>query len=463
MPTIRERLFGKKISIFVDKTTGRPKTIISTGKSKGGLGGGGSQRTEAQLKQFWNYYESEGTIFASINTTAWNSVMVGFVLVSSDEQAKILIHDSLELMDIDSILLDTVIYGLVFGDAFIEKVKSGKSVVRLKTVDPTTMQINIDEYGEIISYQQKIQGKLLAPLKPEDIIHMRFFPKPDSPYGVSLISPSKDTIDRKITTDESIAKAIGRHGTPKYVIKVGSPEDIPPDEVFEDIKSKLEDIDSTNEFIIPGMVDISQIDETGVQSVKEYFDYFQTQLIVGLLCPEEALGQGKGSTEATARVKEIMYERFIKAIQHKITTLVRLEVINPILESNGKDPNLVYMRFNSVTDADEAIKAKWLGNLLRGFPEGQLPFTIDEIRAVFDYPPMSSSVPKGSEPKVPPKGQQKPGQPESAPEEKPEETEEQPQKPKEQSKIWEVKKLVYDLQDELEIMREELDAAKNKS
>ncbi len=458
MPTLRERFFGKRRSIYLDEA-GNPKTIVGTGKSKGGLSMGGSTRTDSLLKQFWNYYEGEGTVFASINTTAWNSVMVGYFLVSDDENSKLLIQNALEIMDIDAILLDSVIYTLVFGDSFIEKVKSGKNVVRLKTVDPITMQINTDEHGEITDYQQKIKGQLLPKLNKEDIIHFRFFPKPDSPYGISLISPSKDTIDRKLTTDESIAKAIGRHGTPKYIVKIGNEENIPDNSVFEKIKSTLEDIEAINEFIVPGTIDISTLDESGVQNVKEYYDYFQTQLIVGLLCPEEALGQGKGSTEATSKVKEIMYERFIKAIQHKMSTIVRLEIINPILLANGKEENTVHMRFHSVTDADEAVKAKWLGNLLRGFPEGPQPFSIDEIRAIFDYPPLDKSMAPGEQPvKEPKKPTKEPGEPKEEPEEpkKPE--------PKLESKVIKgLKSSIKDLEYELEELREEINGRKNNS
>lgn len=459
MVSLRERLLGRKRSIYLD-AAGNPKTVIGAGKSKGGLSMGSTTRSEALLKQFWTYYEGEGTVFASINTTAWNSVMVGYFLVSKDEKAKLLIQSALEYMDIDAILLDSVIYALVFGDSFIEKVKSGKNIVRLKTVNPITMQINTDEHGEVTDYQQKIQGQLLPKLREEDIIHFRFFPKPDSPYGISLISPSKDTIDRKLTTDDSIAKAIGRHGTPKYIVKVGNEENIPDASVFTSIKSTLEDIEAINEFIVPGTIDISTLDESGVQNVKEYYDYFQTQLIVGLLCPEEALGQGKGSTEATSKVKEIMYERFIKAIQHKMTTVVRLEIINPILLANGFEENTVYMRFHSVTDADEAVKAKWLGNLLRGFPEGPQPFSIDEIRAIFDYPPLDKSVAPGEQPMKEPKT--------PAPEKKPTGEKPEEEKPEKEQKLESkvvkgLKNSIEDLKDELEDLKEELNARKNKS
>lgn len=402
------RGFGRKKSIFIDDE-GRPKTVIVTGQAKGkNIPAPSPGRDEQTLKQYWNYYTTDGTIFASVNITAWNSVMVGYNLLSDNPKAKEIIQRKLEQMDLDGILLDNVVYTLIFGDSFIEKVRSKKKpedikkaskvlqdkkkpsgfLVRLKSVNPITMTINADEYGTITGYTQTIEGKKLeTKILPEDILHNRFFPRPDSPYGISLIEPSRITIDRKLDTDETIYQAIKRH-TPKYVVTLGEKDDIPGKAVFDKIKSELEDISAKNEFIVPGTVSIATIDERGVPNVEQYFSTFQTQMIIGLLCPEEALGLGTGSTEATSKVKEIMYERFIKAIQHKLATRIRLEVINPILLENGMDEDIVFMRFNSVTDADEAVKAKWMGNLLRGFQFSDKPFTVNEIRAVFDFPPI---------------------------------------------------------------------------
>jgi len=386
------KIFPEKQSKYLTKG-GRPKTIIATGQKSEGGKGGDTTRTEKKLKSYWDYYEGEGIIFASISITAWNTVMVGYHLTSEDDGAKEIVQQAFDATDIDGAILDNTIYALVFGDSFVEKLKGTTEGTKsinyfdLHTIDPITVLANTDEFGRITGYQQKIGGKVLpTKLKPEQVMHFKFFPKPSTPYGVSLLQPSIDTIDRKVKTDESLANAIQRHGTTKYVVSVGNDEEIPPESVFTSIKAKLEDIDSQNEFIIPGLVSIDTIDDKGIQGVKEYSDYFQTQLIVGLLCPEEALGQGRGSTEATSKVKEIMYERFIKSIQHKIATKMKKELIDPILIENGKEPGLVGMRFNSVTDADEAVKAKWMGNLLRGFPTGKMPFTINEVRSVFDYP-----------------------------------------------------------------------------
>ena len=383
----------KKYNKFLN-ADGTPKTVVvarDTGTTTS-IGTGTQNRTTAMLRQYWNYYRQDGTVFASINITAMNTIMVGYSLISENDDAKNLIKKKLASLSLEDILLDNTIYALVFGDAFIEKIpyknKNG-DIARLKTVNPVTMIINSNKYGEIDSYQQVIGGKTLdVILKPDDIIHIRFFPRPESPYGLSIIEPSKITIDRKMSIDDSLTTAIIRHGTGKYVVTVGDKNEIPPKPVFDKIKAELENITAKNEFIVPGVVSIDTIDEKGVQGVKDYFDYFQTQLVVGLMCPEEALGMARGVTNATAKVKEIMYERFIKSLQHKLSNLVRLEIINPVLKANGFEEDSVFIIFHSVTDADEAVKAKWLGNLLRGYPERQKPFTINEIRSMFDFPPI---------------------------------------------------------------------------
>jgi len=452
---LREWLFPPDPNDKYITLEGKPKTIVRTGDSKSGKAkiGGSGKRTEKSLKSYWDYYVGEGTIFASINTTAWNSVMVGYHLITTDPEAKLEVQRFFDDIDIDSLMLDNTTYTLIFGDAFIEKVRDSESklIADAKTVNPVTMIVNEDKFGRDESYQQKIEGELQPPLKLDEIMHLRFFPDPASVYGVSLMAPSKDTIDRKVTTDEAISNAIIRHGTSKYVVTVGTDTEVPPDAVFTQIKTELEDITEQNEFIVPGPVKIETIDEKGIQGVEDYFNYFQTMLIIGLLCPEEALGLGRGSTEATSKVKEIMYERMIKAIQHKLAEQIRRELINPFLQERGFEPNCVRMRFNSVTDADEAVKAKWLGNLLRGFPEGEKPFSINEIRAIFDYPPLPEGGEDEAQPKPKPKpGEERPGEKPEQPKRPPEKPEKPPEEEIEHSKLKREIKSLYDVIDDLQ-------------
>jgi len=387
-----------KTKIKYLKDDGRPQSLVRTGGG-GAMGIQSRDRSISDLRTYWDYYYGDGTIFAALNTTAWNTVMVGYNLIAEDEDAKKLIKNFFDIINIERMARQSTLYTLIFGDSFTEKVyNKGKDISRLKVIDSRTMLINSDEYGDVQSYQQEISGKKQPIIKTEYIMHLRFFEIPGSPYGVSLIAPNKDTIDRKVSTDEALFNAIKRHGTLKWVATVGSEKDgqIPPDSVMDNIKEELEDITEKNEFVVPWFIDLKTIDEQGIEGVEEYFNYFQTQLVIGLLCPEEALGLGKGSTEATARIKAIMYERMIKAFQHELENTIREELINPTLEKNGFDINTVHIKFNQVTEEDEALKAKWLGGLLRGFRDQDIPFTRNEIRSFFGLEPREDmeDVPK---------------------------------------------------------------------
>lgn len=386
--------FKGRISYLRDD--GSPRTIIATG-GRGIFRLKSERRNPALLDQYWTYYNREGTVWAAINSIAFNTVMVGYTLHSDIPEAKKIIADFCKRVDLDTHLLDNVIYALVLGDAFMEIIykKNSRDISRLKDIDPKTMIINYNKYGEVESYQQEIFGKKQEPIDKEYICHIKLFSRPDSPYGISIIEPSKDTIDRKVRTDDALANAIIRHGTSKYVATIGTAEEkqLPPESVLKDIKEELEDIDEKNEFVVPWNVKIETIDEKGIQGVEEYFNYFQSQVVLGLLCPEEALGMGRGSTEATSRVKAILYERMIKSFQLKISRIVEHELFNKVLKAHGLPENSVEIVFNSVTEEDEALKAKWIGNLLRGFQRSKIkPFTINEIRSFFGFRPVDIPI-----------------------------------------------------------------------
>lgn len=380
------------------KSDGTPQTLVRTRKTSSATLQS-SERSQADLKKYFDLYY-EGTVFPTINTIAYNTVMTGYKIESNNPDAKKLIQRTCDNINLEDALLEATQHVLIFGDAFLEKrrIANGK-VVRLHPVDPRTMVIIYDEYGDIQGYQQIIDGRVVGKqIKPEDIIHIRFIPIPGSPYGVSLIAVNKTTIERKIKVDEVIYNAVLRHALRKWVATIGTEKDgqIPPDDVMDELTEKLEDITELTEIVVPWMIKIDTIDEGTLQGIREYYDLFQAQLITGLGGLEEATGTAKGITEALARIKSILFERKIKSFQHRWSKVLKAELFDEILlrnkftdEEDKKLPVTVNIVFNSVTEEDEAMKAKWIGNLLRGFPRGrELPFTIDEVRSFFDLPPI---------------------------------------------------------------------------
>ena len=130
--------------------------------------------------------------------------------------------------------------------------------------------------------------------------------------------------------DDALFHAVSRH-IAKYHVKIGTPEDLPPKAVFTDMKSELEDLEAQNEIITTGLVDIKTIDERGVQGVSEYAGTFEDKSLIGMMIAPEAVGRGQNSTEASARVREILYERFIRGLQVKIANRINHDLINQIL------------------------------------------------------------------------------------------------------------------------------------
>jgi len=384
--------FGPRIQYFDDE--GNPKTTIRTGKKKSfGVSQGG--RSKALLNKYWNYYTGEDTVWAAINSIAFNTVMVGYDIESDNERAKELIEQWCRKVDLDSHLLDNTRYALVMGDSFIEIVyNKKKEPSSLLDVDPKTMEIIYDEHGIVQGYQQSLGSRDkegIPKLDKATICHIKFFSNPSDPYGISLIQASRDTIDKKIRTDDAIANSIIRHGTTKTVFTVGNEKDrqLPPDSILKAIRDEVEDIDEKNEFIVPWNVTVDTIDEKGIQGVEEYYNYFQSQVVIGLLCPEEALGLGRGSTEATSKTKALLYERMIQAFQLKLARIIEKQLFNQVLEENGFDPDIVSIEFRSVTSTDESERAIWMGNLIRGFRSSKIkPFTINEIRKKFKIKPI---------------------------------------------------------------------------
>lgn len=384
-----------KESIKYLQEDGKAKTVIYTGTSKTTSSSSFSRSTK-KLKDYLDIYNTENVVFASINVTSYNTVMVGYSIESDDNVVKSEIERLCRNLNLKSALLEACHHVFIFGDAYLEKRRrKDGSVAYLFPVDPQTMIMDVDQFGRIVSYHQEINGQKGEVLKPTDILHFRFFPIPSSPYGLSIIEPNLKAVERKRASDEAIANATSRHGTTKLLIKVGTKEDgqIPPPEVMDEIRDKLEDLNEINEIIVPWMIDVGTIDEKGIQGIEEYYNYFLSQLVTGLMCPEEALGLGKGTTEATARTKAILWERMLKAYQHTLSEVLRRELFDEHLRLRGfieketNEPIYSSIKFDSVTEEDEALKAKWLGNIIGGFRDGKLPFTRNEIRRILGLNP----------------------------------------------------------------------------
>jgi len=371
-----------------------PSTVVSASETYKSSYFEKRRRTRENLKKYWNMYSQDGTVFAAITTIATNVVMPGWRLESDNEQAK----EYVEKYCIDTNLIEDKIFrtvrdALIFGDGIGENVFKNGELVANYARDPTTFEFKVDNKGIIKGIVQVIDGKEYGPiLKPEQIFHVKFFERPDSPYGMSIIEPAFDTIIRKAKVDEGTAEAMVRHGHPKMVIYLLGVKDgetpVPTTEEINKIKTKLKDLNAKNEIILPDTYKIETIDTKGIERVEDYFSYFTQMLTSSFLVPEEALGLGKNVTEATSSTKIVMFERFIYSLQRKLSSIIEEQIFSHLLKNKFPDTK-VHIKFRPITDKDEVLKARWISSLLAAYRNSdKMPLTINEIRDKFDLPPL---------------------------------------------------------------------------
>jgi hypothetical protein len=363
-----------------------------------GLFGKHGDHTFTNMQKWEKMYAGDGLVFSAVNAISQSTLGNGYEIKSPNEDARQIVLEFLNNIDMDELLSGIIRHTIIFGDAYLEKIFSNNdNLVSLDLIDPKTIEIICDEYGNVQYYKQNITNRYSAEVLDKDsIIHIKLYSIPSSPYGVSTIGSNYDTVQRKIRMDEAIAASLLRHGSPKYHVSVGSPEEgeYPPKEVLTDLKNEFKNIDEKNEFVTSSLIKINGIDVRGIEHIEEYYTYFIDLISSGFCVPAEQLGiTVKGNTEASSKTRERLFNRYLAAIQKRIERLFQREVF-PIL-LHDKFPNeIVSLKFNDISPSDESQKVKWVRPFIQSLVKGEEILTKDEIRKIFGYEPFPKIQPE---------------------------------------------------------------------
>lgn len=347
-------------------------------------------RDTKRLGKYETIYKNDGIVSQLIDCIALHVVESGWNLRSEDPGAREMVKEFLESVDFDNLLIHVVRDALVFGDAFIEKVYTrGNQLVGLVPISPKTMEIVHDPIGRPRYYTQTVdvdgqpRKKNIA---PEFIMHIVLRQLGREIYGESLIGANYDTIIRKAKADEGIANFIERHGFRKYHIKINKPAEQVTEAALKKTQKTFEKINSKNEFITTEETDIRDIDQGGTD-IREVHEYFMDQLCAGFGVPEEIAGLGRGSTEATAKVRMVAFERSIMGFQTVLSSTIERQCFSEILKHHSirEKVKLVFM---SISPDDEKDKSVWIANVLKVMPDA---LTKDEVRELFGFEPVSDA------------------------------------------------------------------------
>jgi hypothetical protein len=118
-------------------------------------------------------------------------------------------------------IMRQVVYSLVFnGNAFVEIRFNGSKVSELYNIDSESMEIVIDDSGEVIRFEQEISGSQKVIFEPSEIIHLNLDNMEEQQWGTAWLKPLRSALDRKKVAEEYLQWVIQQNkSSPLVVIK----------------------------------------------------------------------------------------------------------------------------------------------------------------------------------------------------------------------------------------------------
>jgi hypothetical protein len=174
-----------------------------------------------------------------------------------------------------------------------------------------------------------------------------------------LVKRAFKEIEIDMAIADSTATSIQRHGYPRYHVKLGQPGEEVGLDALRAHGRQFEDLKPNMEWTTTQDVDIKNIDTEGVTHADTYTNWTTQRVSAALGVPEELLGLGRGSTEATANVRLAAFYDKIGSFQSRFARAIGNQVFDII---TGR-PGAVWMQFNDVSPEDELHKAEYVAKI----------------------------------------------------------------------------------------------------
>lgn len=130
----------------------------------------------------------------------------------------------------------------------------------LQLIKSSTVKINFDETGKIVSYEQNVNGKKLV-FDAKDVIHLSLMNIGGQPYGFTPLETLLSDIATLIYAKEYAGKYFENDGIPTFVFKL--PKEHPNSPNYEKLKQELKELkkqkNKWKSLVVTGEIDVEQI------------------------------------------------------------------------------------------------------------------------------------------------------------------------------------------------------------
>jgi hypothetical protein len=209
--------------------------------------------------------------------------------------------------------------------------------VQIPPASPFTYQLNYEKKdidNQLVEFQNDARKRGYVWFEPKEIIHLKWNPKPSEAYGNSPLEAMKDGIAVLLGMFEDIGIIVRNYAGPTFFFRVGT-DDIPATpETLEYIRSELVADVMSNAHIITSSLVQAEVLAAGkaTMDLEGYFQIALSYVLLGFGVPEILMGQGKSTTEATAKTQLEAFSRLIKTIQGYIRSEIEMKLFPQICD-----------------------------------------------------------------------------------------------------------------------------------
>ena len=316
-------------------------------------------------------------------------------------------------MPFDLFLKETANNLITFHNAYVlivrkEESSSGKKrIVNGKEIEPIaayfnlppeTIEVKVDNAGNVVRYRQYVSASKYREYKPEDIIHIHYNKRTGFIMGTPPLEPVKDDILALRRIEESIETLIYKSLFPIIHVKVGTEKS--PAKKFPDGTSEvdvaygyLRQIEDSGGLVTNERVELKSIGAESIAlRVESYLQHFKSRVFIGLGMSAIDFGEGDSTGRATGEVLSESLKESVMDYQKTFSDFLSYLFIKPLLVESGKykaeymisDDDMVWFKFGNL-DITGMIKIE--SHDLNKYTQGVL--TLEEIRRKFNLKELS--------------------------------------------------------------------------
>ena len=299
------------------------------------------------IKNFYNWYETDGVVFASVNGLSEAAVGQGYhttITEEEPERAKELVDEFGKEMNLDFLLPNVCKNMLIAGFCPVEtKINKIPAKSALKIIHPKTVrEIVLNDDGTVKHLIQRAQntGGRDVKILGKDLTLFVHNMIANDPRGTSIIKPVESLLAIKNTALSNIDKIIEKRMFPDIIWKTTRD----PAGLKELLAQKEVDEDLVLGWLEEGELrDVAQIVEiSGNTRYEGYIDRVSRLIYKGLYAPD--LYFWKDATLASAKELTTIVDRNINAIQRNMSRGVEAGFFDRLMAANNleAEPKVVW-------------------------------------------------------------------------------------------------------------------------